>query len=155
MRARYVMMKAYVNVRPPVSPESVMRQYALPATIALAGASAVLLGAYGAHGLSEVAAARDVAVWRTAVRFQFWHVLALGLVALSAGGGRSRGVAAWAFAAGIVLFCGSLYALALGAPRAVGFATPAGGVAFVVGWVALGIALGRPRRAEHRRSGPP
>ena len=46
-----------------------------------------------------------------------------------------------AFAVGIVLFCGSLYALALGAPHWIGAITPLGGVAFIVGWIALGVVL--------------
>jgi uncharacterized membrane protein YgdD (TMEM256/DUF423 family) len=53
-------------------------------------------------------------------------------------------VAKIAFAVGIVLFCGSLYTLALGAPRWVGIITPVGGLAFVVGWVALGLSLHSP-----------
>jgi len=121
-----------------------MRQSAptLPAVLAgLAGASAVLLGAYGAHGLSGVLDARHLEVWHTAVRFQFWHALALALaVTLARSGARTTAITA--FAAGVLLFSGSLYALALGAPRWIGFVTPFGGVAFVVGWLALAYALG-------------
>jgi len=120
-----------------------MRQFALPVSIAVAGFSAVLLGAYGAHGLRGVIAAQNVEVWQTAVRFQFWHVLALTAAALLPRVGRARVVAAWAFALGMLFFCGSLYALALGAPRFVGFATPIGGLTFVVGWIALGVALAK------------
>jgi uncharacterized membrane protein YgdD (TMEM256/DUF423 family) len=54
---------------------------------------------------------------------------------------RARTVAASGFGAGIVLFCGSLYAMALGAPHWLGAVTPVGGMAFVVGWIALGCAL--------------
>lgn len=126
-----------------------MRQSAhvLPAVLAgLAGASAVLLGAYGAHGLEDVLDARHLEVWHTAVRFQFWHALALALaVALRRGAARTAAVAA--FAVGVLLFCGSLYALALGAPRWTGMITPFGGIAFVVGWMALGWALHAHRRA--------
>jgi uncharacterized membrane protein YgdD (TMEM256/DUF423 family) len=127
-----------------------MRHYAVPAMVGIAGASAVLLGAWGAHGLRAVVDAQAVAIWRTAVRFQFWHALALGVLTLAAHRGVSRAVAAWAFGIGIVLFCGSLYALALGAPRTVGLVTPIGGIAFVVGWIALALGLARSARDVHR-----
>ena len=104
------------------------------------GASAVLLGAFGAHALRDVLDARQHELWHTAVDYHVWHALALALAA-GLGGGRSRGVAIVAFATGIVLFSGSLYALALGAPRWIGIVTPLGGVAFVVGWLALGWML--------------
>lgn len=123
-----------------------MRQYALPVMIAVFGAGAVLLGAWGAHGLHGVLDAQSLDVWHTAVRFQFWHVLALVAAALVPGNGSARRAALWAFAVGIVLFCGSLYALALGAPAAVGFVTPFGGLAFVIGWIALGVAVVKVRR---------
>lgn len=108
--------------------------------VGLAGASAVLLGAFGAHALRDVLDARGSELWHTAVSYHFWHALALALaVALARGGARK--VAVTAFAVGIVIFCGSLYGLALGAPRWAGAITPVGGVAFIVGWLALGIAL--------------
>jgi len=110
---------------------------------AVAGASAVLLGALGAHALRAGLSAAMLDVWETAVRFQFWHALALAVCALPARRTRARRVAAMLFVLGIVLFCGSLYALALGAPRVVGIATPLGGMAFVGGWIALGAALYR------------
>lgn len=106
------------------------------------GVSAVALGAFGAHALRGVLAPAQLQVWHTAVQYHFWHALALALVvALEAG--RARTVAVAAFATGIVLFSGSLYALALGAPRGFGLITPFGGVAFIVGWTALGFALRR------------
>jgi uncharacterized membrane protein YgdD (TMEM256/DUF423 family) len=87
--------------------------------------------------------ARAVELWHTAVEYHAWHALALAL-AVALGHGRGARVATVAFAAGIVLFSGSLYALALGAPRWTGIITPFGGLAFVIGWLALGWAL-RPR----------
>jgi len=113
--------------------------------VGLAGASAVLLGAFGAHALRGVLDARGSELWHTAVDYHVWHALALA-VAAGLGQGRSRRLAMFAFAAGIVLFSGSLYALALGAPRWVGIITPFGGLAFVVGWLALGWTL-RTRNA--------
>ena len=108
--------------------------------IGATGASAVLLGAFGAHALRGVLDARGAELWHTAVNYHAWHALALAVVA-GLGRGRSGRVAMAAFVVGIVLFSGSLYALALGAPRWVGIITPFGGLAFVAGWLALGWAL--------------
>ncbi|HJW05117.1 MAG TPA: DUF423 domain-containing protein [Rhodanobacter sp.] len=113
--------------------------------VGVTGASAVLLGAFGAHALRGVLDARGSELWHTAVDYHVWHALALA-VAAGLGQGHSRRLAMFAFAAGIVLFSGSLYALALGAPRWVGIITPFGGLAFVVGWLALGWTL-RTRNA--------
>jgi uncharacterized membrane protein YgdD (TMEM256/DUF423 family) len=107
-----------------------------------AGASAVLLGAFGAHALRGVLDTGGRELWHTASQYHFWHALALALACL-APRGRARKVALAAFALGIALFCGSLYALALGAPRWCGAITPLGGVAFVSGWIALAVALHR------------
>ncbi|MDE1899992.1 MAG: DUF423 domain-containing protein, partial [Xanthomonadaceae bacterium] len=109
------------------------------AAVAAAGATAVLLGAFGAHALSGHLAAQAMSVWHTAVDYQFWHALALALAAFAAPPGRARAVALRAFGLGIVLFSGSLYALALGAPRWIGVITPMGGLALIIGWVALGL----------------
>ena len=108
----------------------------------VAGASAVLFGAFGAHALRGVLDADHRELWHTAVEYHFWHALALGLAAW-VGSGRAGRCAVAAFAIGIVLFSGSLYALALGAPRWTGIVTPFGGVAFIVGWIALGLTLGQ------------
>lgn len=119
-----------------------MRQpaYATGVLVGLAGASAVILGAFGAHALRDVLDARGSELWHTAVSYHFWHALALAFAVMAASG-RARRVAISAFAIGIVVFSGSLYALALGAPRWFGAITPLGGVAFIVGWIALGVAL--------------
>ncbi|OOG61668.1 hypothetical protein B0E46_14800 [Rhodanobacter sp. B04] len=105
-----------------------------------AGASAVLLGAFGAHALRGVLDEHAGDLWRTAVNYHAWHALAL-VLAIGLGRGRSGRFAMAAFALGIVLFSGSLYALALGAPRWTGIITPFGGVAFISGWIALGLSL--------------
>lgn len=108
---------------------------------ALAGAAAVALGAFGAHALRGVLDVVALTTWHTAVDYQFWHALALvatGLL-LQRRDDRALDGAACAFALGIVLFCVSLYALALGAPRWVGAITPLGGAAFIVGWLALAL----------------
>lgn len=125
--------------------QSVSRSSAF--AVALAGASAVLLGAFGAHALKSAIDPSHAQIWETAVKYQFWHALALGLAVAGTTRGNARRIAISAFAAGIVLFSGSLYLLALGAPDWVGIVTPFGGLAFVLGWIALGFALHRSSRA--------
>lgn len=112
-----------------------MRAYAVVA--ALLGAVAVMLGAFGAHALRANLDAAALQTWHTAVEYQFWHALALLWVATQ---GRSLPHARWIaslYAAGVGLFCGSLYALALGAPRMAGAITPFGGMAFIFAWLLL------------------
>ena len=106
----------------------------------IAGGSAVLLGAFGAHALRDVLDPTQRELWRTAVDYHVWHALAL-MLAVGLGRASGRRVAISAFVLGIVLFSGSLYALALGAPRWTGIITPFGGVAFITGWIALGLSL--------------
>jgi len=108
---------------------------------AVAGGAAVALGAFGAHALRASLDEHSLEIWHTAVEYQFWHALALLGVS---GIARTREtpalrVAATAFVVGIVFFSGSLYALALGGPRMVGVITPMGGLALIVGWLALAI----------------
>lgn len=109
---------------------------------ALAGVVGVALGAFGAHGLRNRLSADMLAVFETGVRYQMYHALALlALGALAPTfGGRLTTVAGWAFTAGIVIFSGSLYLLALTDIRTLGAITPLGGVAFLVGWACLAIA---------------
>ena len=123
-----------------------MRQPALVTglLIGLAGASAVALGAFGAHALRGVLDARGAELWHTAVSYHFWHALALVLAA-SAAAGRARRIALWAFALGMVVFCGSLYALALGAPRWFGAITPLGGLSFLIGWASFAFLVFQQR----------
>jgi len=110
----------------------------------LAGASAVVLGAFGAHGLEARLSPEALATWQTATHYHLIHALALigaGLwQALAAGRAATARRLRWAsvsFLAGILLFSGSLYALALGAGRWFGPVTPLGGLAFVAGWLLL------------------
>jgi len=118
----------------------------MPWLVGAAGASAVLLGAFGAHALRGVLDAGGLELWHTASQYHFWHALALAVACLVPPG-KPRRCALAAFAIGIVLFSGSLYALALGAPRWCGAITPLGGLAFIAGWIALGVAF-------HRRDKP-
>lgn len=82
-------------------------------------------------------------MYHTAVQYHFWHALALLGVALAfphfADTTWLR-TAGWLFVAGLVLFCGSLYALALGAPRQTGLATPVGGLCFILAWLVMAVA---------------
>jgi len=114
---------------------------------ALIGAAAVLLGAFGAHALRDSLDERALATWHTAVDYQFWHALALlatGVLMRTATSSALR-IASLAFCAGILLFCGSLYLLALDAPRGFGAVTPLGGVALIAGWLALALHAWRSR----------
>ena len=106
-------------------------------------AMAVALGAFGAHALKARLAPEMPAIWQTGVTYHAWHALALlllGLLMLHSPDSAGLRYAAWLFVAGVVLFSGSLYLLALGAPRIVGAITPFGGVAFIAGWVACAVA---------------
>lgn len=109
---------------------------------------AVILGAFGAHALQQVLSPRQLASYQTGVLYQQVHALALVLVGILAGVLPSSpwsGRAAVLFGAGIVLFSGSIYAMAAGAPRALGVVTPIGGVSFVLGWACVALhALRRP-----------
>lgn len=109
--------------------------------VGFAGASAVLLGALGAHTLRDVLDAHSLVIWETAVRFQFWHTLALVTGVLLLPRARIARVACVLFGFGMLLFCGSLYALALGAAGWIGAITPLGGLALVAGWLASAAAL--------------
>jgi uncharacterized membrane protein YgdD (TMEM256/DUF423 family) len=104
--------------------------------------SAVILGAFGAHGLEARLSERALAQWQTGVQYQFAHAFALLLLAALWGHlSPAWGVAAaLAFGLGILLFSGSLYGLALGAPRVLGAVAPFGGTLFILGWIGLIVA---------------
>jgi uncharacterized membrane protein YgdD (TMEM256/DUF423 family) len=103
---------------------------------------ATIAGAVGSHAVSF---ADDPArqSFETAVQFHFFHgigVIALALIGLDGPGGRLRAVAAWLMLGGIVLFCGSIYARALGAPGGIVSAAPYGGIAFMLAWLASAVS---------------
>ena len=99
---------------------------------AILGFTGVALGAFGAHGLKDVLTANGTgAIWQTAVLYQLVHAVA------SLWAAERRPVVARLWAAGIVLFSGSLYALALTNIRWLGAITPVGGVLFLIGWAML------------------
>jgi uncharacterized membrane protein YgdD (TMEM256/DUF423 family) len=97
----------------------------------------VVLGAFGAHALKARLGGEALSIWQTAVQYHFWHALALLAVALAGAGPWFR-AAGWLFLAGVLLFSGSLYALAFGIP--LGVVTPLGGLALILGWVAFAVA---------------
>jgi uncharacterized membrane protein YgdD (TMEM256/DUF423 family) len=108
--------------------------------------AAVGLGAFGAHALKARLAPDMQAIWQTAVQYHAWHalgLLAVGLFTMQRPDAPGASFAAWLFVAGIVLFSGSLYALALSGVRGLGAVTPFGGVAFLAGWLAFAWAAWR------------
>ena len=108
----------------------------------LAGFLGVAAGAFGAHGLRSRLSPDMLAVFETAVRYQMYHVFALLITAAvisRAGDARLLSVAGWSFITGVVLFSGSLYALALTGISSLGAITPIGGLAFLVGWACLAL----------------
>jgi uncharacterized membrane protein YgdD (TMEM256/DUF423 family) len=124
--------------------------------LALAGlllALATALGAFGAHALRTHLPAERLQLWDTAVRYHFFQALGLlgiGLTLrlLESEAGVTRTLAGLRTAAslsvaGVVLFSGSLYALALGAPRGVGVLTPLGGIAWIAAWLLFGWGMWR------------
>jgi uncharacterized membrane protein YgdD (TMEM256/DUF423 family) len=107
------------------------------AIAALLLALATVSGAFGAHALRNQLAPERLQLWETAVRYHFFHSLGLlgvGLTQRALDTRPLRAVAAL-IVTGVVLFSGSLYALALGAPHALGALTPLGGLAWIIGWV--------------------
>ena len=109
------------------------------------GFTGVALGAFAAHGLKAHLSAEYLAIFHTGVTYQLVHTLALFGVALLAAHlpGRLVTWAGVAFAIGIVLFSGSLYVLTLTGIGKLGIITPLGGVAFLLGWLCLGLAAWR------------
>jgi len=104
---------------------------------ALLGALAVVTGAFGAHGLEGRLDAHHLAIWHKAVNYHALHALALVGIGLLQRGGTPPTLAGWLLLAGILLFSGSLYMLALSGQRWLGMITPFGGLSFILGWLAL------------------
>ena len=102
-------------------------------------ALAVAAGAFGAHGLRDRLSPADLDIFETAVRYQMVHGLALLAVAwgVTRFPGAWIAAAGWLFVVGIVVFSGSLYLLVLTDTRWLGAVTPIGGVAMILGWIAL------------------
>lgn len=102
----------------------------------------VILGAFGAHALRSRLSPEMLAVFETGVRYQMYHTFAVLIVAAAighSGSARLLTLSGWLFFAGIVLFSGSLYALALSGVGTLGAITPLGGLLFIAGWGCLAL----------------
>ena len=110
-------------------------------------ALSVILGAFGAHGLKNRLDAYSLGVYEKAVFYQFVHSLGILIVSILPKTGTfspgSAGTVCAVLLAGIVIFCGSLYLLAVTGNRILGAITPVGGVCFILGWVLLAWYLRR------------
>ena len=104
---------------------------------AVNGFLAVAFGAFAAHGLSGKIDAHALQTFETGARYHMYHALAIGLAAITARGVALANLSAWFFLAGIVLFSGSLYLLAVTGVRTLGIITPFGGLSFLIGWALL------------------
>lgn len=111
---------------------------------AIAALLAVAIGAFGAHVLEDRLTAYEMDVYRTGVQYHMFHAVGILLIAALADKLPYKSRALWAcrlLLIGIVLFSGSLYALALSGVGALGAITPIGGVAFLAGWLLLALAV--------------
>ena len=112
---------------------------ALLAAGAFNAAAAVGAGAFAAHGLRERLEPRALEIFETGARYHMYHALGMILCAIIAASGGVSGArtAGWILQAGILVFSGSLYVLALTGVRALGAVTPFGGLCFLAGWAML------------------
>ncbi len=108
-------------------------------------AFAVIFGAFGAHGLEGRLSEEALEWYHTAVEYHFIHALALWFAGAAVRAGKSGLPPAICFATGIAIFSGSLYALALTGETWLGAVTPVGGIAFILGWSLLALAMFRGR----------
>jgi uncharacterized membrane protein YgdD (TMEM256/DUF423 family) len=117
---------------------------------ALSGFISVALGAFGAHGLKNVASPEMIAIFNLGVEYQFYHTFALIAVAFAGHWFISRLLdwAGYLFIVGIILFSGSLYVYALLGAKWTGPITPIGGVCFLVAWLLIALTVWRNRVVE-------
>ena len=122
-----------------------MTKFFISIAAIMAGLS-VASGAFASHALKTHLSQRALEIWETGSKYQMYHALALLIVGLllirdDEVSSTLLNTASWAFIAGIVLFSGSLYALSLSDVKWLGAITPLGGVAFLLGWCCLAIAV--------------
>ena len=119
----------------------------------LCAALGVAAGAFGAHMLKGLLEPPMLAVYDTATRYQMYHAFGIVLSGFAVHISRDARVASagWMFLAGILLFSGSLYGVALFGVRWLGAVTPLGGVAFIAGWLFLAWKLRKFLSEEGRR----
>jgi uncharacterized membrane protein YgdD (TMEM256/DUF423 family) len=110
------------------------------------GLLGVCLGAFGAHALKNILAANNrLDTYELAVRYQFYHAFALIITGILQRESLRGGIAGWLFAAGIIIFSGSLYILSLTGATYWGAITPIGGLLLIGGWVSLIFAAVKKR----------
>jgi uncharacterized membrane protein YgdD (TMEM256/DUF423 family) len=116
--------------------------FVLGSVLALLG---IVAGAFAAHALKGHLSAHQLDVWETGARYHLYQSLALLAVAWAAmrWPGTAVNLAGWSFVAGVILFSGSLYLLAVTDVKALGAITPFGGLCFLVGWGSLAMAAWR------------
>ncbi|MGR8934374.1 MAG: DUF423 domain-containing protein [Gammaproteobacteria bacterium] len=115
---------------------------------ALSAFLGVVMGAFGAHALRPLLSPEMLDVYKTAVNYQMWHALGLGLLALIPQSMSASPLLRWSgylMFAGIVLFSGSLYGLAVFKVKWLGMVTPFGGMAFLLAWLLLGVFAQKTR----------
>ncbi|MFC5402190.1 DUF423 domain-containing protein [Cohnella soli] len=104
---------------------------------------AVAIGAFGAHMLKDQISAEDLDVYETGVQYHMFHAIGLLVIGLLMDKLPNRRLGEWAgklLTVGIVLFSGSLYALATSGVKVLGAITPLGGIAFIAGWICVAVA---------------
>lgn len=106
---------------------------------AISGLLAVVLGAFGAHGLKAIISPEMLEVYKTGVQYQFYHTFALLAVGILMNFNQSKALkwSATLFIIGMILFSGSLYVLSISGIKALGFITPFGGVTWIAAWILL------------------
>jgi uncharacterized membrane protein YgdD (TMEM256/DUF423 family) len=109
----------------------------------ISGGLAVMIGAFGAHGLKDKLTEKMLANYMTGVEYHFYHTFALLAVGLLAMHFQPRLLSAsgWSFTIGILIFSGSLYVMAMTGITRLGAITPIGGLLFIAGWVLLAAAV--------------
>lgn len=122
---------------------------------ALSGGLVVIAGAFGAHALEGQLEPQLANAFETGVRYQAWHTLGLmGVLAWRSAcplAGQHLALGLWAL--GMLLFSGSLYAMALSGALSLGIVTPVGGLLLIAGWLALAVCVIRAKPFDHSGSG--
>jgi uncharacterized membrane protein YgdD (TMEM256/DUF423 family) len=110
----------------------------------IAMALAVMLGAFGAHGLKKMLTEEMLTIFETGVQYHFYHAIGLLIVGIAARFLPASGFISWAgwlMIVGIIIFSGSLYILSISGIRWLGAITPIGGLCFIASWVLLAVAV--------------
>ena len=118
---------------------------------AFLGGLAVILGAFGAHGIKGTVSAANLEVWQTGAHYHLVHAVALTFLALNDKNGSYRSVCQL-WIAGIAIFGGSLYLLAVTDIQILGAITPIGGLCLIIGWLMLGLKLLKNENASSDRA---